>query len=95
MDREAFFTSMVEVIEDLQDNPEAAEILRDPVAGHQVNLFDVGLLRSLTVMRVLVALEERFDVTVPIGRYGMEAFFTLDSMYEMMTQLVDDGVPRG
>lgn len=88
MDDAPFAQSIIGMIGELQDNPDATAVLNDPVTGPETNLFDAGLLRSLTVVQLLRAMEEHFNVQVPIERYGMEAFFTIRSIQQMMEPLL-------
>jgi|ERR671914_3021679 hypothetical protein len=89
MDDALFFRSIISMIGELQDDPDAVAVVGDPVTGPEINLFDTGLLRSLTAVRLLRAMEDHFDVQVPVERYGMEAFFTLRSIQQMMEPLFD------
>ncbi|WP_327734027.1 phosphopantetheine-binding protein [Streptomyces nojiriensis] len=88
MNDKAFFASVVHLIAELQDDSETVEPLRDPVRGPEVNLFDAGLLESLTVVRLLRAIETEFGVQVPVERYGMEDFFTLRSIRQVVEPLL-------
>jgi acyl carrier protein len=89
VDNESFFNSVIDLIRALQDDPGAVGVLRDPVTGPEINLFDAGLLESLTVIQLLDAIEDSFGVQVPIHRYGMEDFFTLRSIQQMVEPLID------
>ncbi|MDX3611298.1 phosphopantetheine-binding protein [Streptomyces europaeiscabiei] len=91
MDDEPFFRLIIDMLDELQEAPNTVAALSDPVTGPDINLFDAGLLRSLTVVRLLRALEDHFDVRVPVEQYGMEAFFTLRSIREMMMPLLGAG----
>lgn len=86
-----FYDHMIGVIERLFGASEATELLRDPVEGPDLNLFDLGLLTSLSVSRLLVALEELSGLVIPVERYGAEAFFTLRAMRGMVLELTTPG----
>ncbi|MET7708997.1 phosphopantetheine-binding protein [Micromonospora sp. NPDC005413] len=88
MDDASFFQSIIGLLGEINDDASAVAALNDPVTGPEINLFDAGLLRSLTVVRLLRAMEEYFNVQVPVEQYGMEAFFTLRSIRRMMEPLL-------
>jgi acyl carrier protein len=90
MDDASFFNSVIDLIGELQDDPEAVDVLRDPVTGPEINLFDVGLLESLTVLRLIRAIEQSFGVRISLERYGMENFFTLRSIQQIVAPLLDN-----
>ncbi|WP_280408123.1 hypothetical protein [Nocardia brasiliensis] len=82
MNKSTFQNKMIERIAELHDDPRVVEVLRDPDRGSTINLFDAGILRSSTVAALLGTLEQINGSPLPIEKYGMEAFFTLDSMYQ-------------
>jgi hypothetical protein len=89
VDEQGFYGHIIDVIERLFGVREATRLLRDSPEGPDLNLFDLGLLTSLAVPRLLVALEEFAHVVIPVDKYGVEAFFTLRAMRNMVVELTN------
>ena len=51
-------------------------------AGPHDNLFDLGVLDSFTVVRVIVFLEELTGSPIDLGQADIESFSTIDRIYQ-------------
>jgi acyl carrier protein len=60
------------------------ELLRDVLSGEpptpETDLIDSGLLDSLSLVELLFALEQEFQLSIPLDNLELDAFRTIDSI---------------
>ena len=81
MNRDQFYSAMRGALLQLRSTYGAGDGLDDDTVDVDDNLFDRGLLTSLTVASLIAILEHWSGAEIDVERYGMEGFFTLRSLY--------------
>ena len=71
-------------------NAEAGNHEFPAVIGPDDNLFDMGLVTSFSVIRMIVFIEEISGTTIELSDHELERFYTLRGLYD----LVDAGEQR-
>lgn len=63
-----------------------AEICQDDVVleDHTIDLFESGLLDSFGTVELLVQIEERFNITVPITEFDRETWNTPNNIVQQL-----------
>ncbi|BAQ23701.1 D-alanine--poly(phosphoribitol) ligase subunit DltC [Streptococcus troglodytae] len=51
------------------------------------DLFDAGVLDSMGTVELIVELENRFDITVPVSEFGRDDWNTANKIIEGITEL--------
>ena len=51
------------------------------------DLFDAGVLDSMGTVELIVELENRFDIRVPVSEYGRDDWNTANKIVEGVTEL--------
>lgn len=51
------------------------------------DLFDAGVLDSMGTVELIVALENRFDIHVPVSEFGRDDWNTANKIIEGVTEL--------
>ena len=51
------------------------------------DLFDVGVLDSMGTVELIVELENRFDIRVPVSEFGRDDWNTANKIVEGVTEL--------
>lgn len=65
-------TELLEIIDDL--------FMEDVSEMLDEDLYDAGILDSLGTVELIVALEERFDIIVPVSELGREDWNTVNKI---------------
>ncbi len=82
MDRATFTQNLTEFLIGLDDDP--SEDLR---FGPGDNLFDEGVVTSISVVRMISHVEELIGTRIDLAQHSIERFFTLDSIYDLATEI--------
>ena len=80
MDRDTFMTELRGFLAEL--NPDEAE--HAAALGATDNLFDMGLVSSFTMVRLIVFVQQLTGVQVVVQGRPLESFYTLDGLYELV-----------
>ena len=85
-----------EVLGDLRDYVQR-EVLsgRDLELDGSTPLLEWGIIDSLSLLRMIVHIQDRFGVEVPPERLVPEYFNDLDTITEMVVELVGQASPNG
>ena len=51
------------------------------------DLFDAGVLDSMGTVELIVELENRFDIRVPVSEFGRDVWNTANKIVECVTEL--------
>ena len=51
------------------------------------DLFDAGVLDSMGTVELIVELENRFDIHVPVSEFGRDDWTTANKIIEVVTEL--------
>ncbi|MET1072483.1 MAG: hypothetical protein ABWY11_07550 [Umezawaea sp.] len=78
MDREQFHRNMTDFLADLDQDGDPVEV------GPDDNLFDEGLVTSFSVVGMITHLEELVGHPIDVSRYGVERFYTIGGLYEVV-----------
>ncbi|GIG56001.1 hypothetical protein Lfu02_03730 [Longispora fulva] len=81
MTEAAFYQNMTAFLSQLDDEAGAPDI------GPDDNLFDEGLVTSMSVVRIVAHFETLVGHRVDVARHGLERFFTLREMYQLANAL--------
>ena len=54
------------------------------------DLFDAGVLDSMGTVELIVELENRFDIRVPVSEFGRDDWNTANKIVEGVTELRND-----
>lgn len=80
MDRETFLTELRGFLAEL--NPDRTE--RVAALGEQENLFDLGLVTSYSMVRLIVFIQQLTGTAVEVQGRPLESFYTLDGLYRLV-----------
>lgn len=56
-----------------------------PAFGPDDNLFTLGLVDSLRLVELIVFMEQLADREIPVEDYSIASFYTLNSLYELVS----------
>ena len=70
---------VIEIIEEL--------FMEDVSDMMDEDLFDVGVLDSMGTVELIVELENRFDIRVPVSEFGRDDWNTANKIVEGVTEL--------
>lgn len=70
---------VIEIIEDL--------FMEDVSDMMDEDLFDAGVLDSMGTVELIVELENRFDIRVPVSEFGRDDWNTANKIVEGVTEL--------
>ena len=70
---------VIEIIDDL--------FMEDVSDMMDEDLFDAGVLDSMGTVELIVELENRFDIRVPVSEFGREDWNTANKIVEGVTEL--------
>ncbi len=54
------------------------------------NIFDNGLLDSLAIVQMLLNLQEKFDITVPVSEFNREEWNTVNKIAKQVENLKNE-----
>ncbi|EGC21474.1 D-alanine--poly(phosphoribitol) ligase subunit DltC [Streptococcus sanguinis] len=72
-------TEVIEIIEEL--------FMEDVSDMMDEDLFDAGVLDSMGTVELIVELENRFDIRVPVSEFGRDDWNTANKIVEGVTEL--------
>ena len=72
-------TEVIEIIEEL--------FMEDVSDMMDEDLFDAGVLDSMVTVELIVELENRFDIRVPVSEFGRNDWNTANKIVEGVTEL--------
>ena len=72
-------TEVIEIIEEL--------FMEDVSDMMDEDLFDAGVLDSMGTVELIVELENRFDIRVPVSEFGRNDWNTANKIVEGVTEL--------
>ena len=72
---------VIEIIEEL--------FMEDVSDMMDEDLFDAGVLDSMGTVELIVELENRFDIRVPVSEFGRDDWNTANKIVEGVTELRD------
>ena len=81
MDRDEFYDRIRAFIREPRPGRDA---VTDVPVDEDDNLFDLGLVNSFSMVRLLVHIEELLGVQVDVTQHEPESFFTLRGMYDSL-----------
>lgn len=70
---------LLDILEDICDD----DIFRD---DFDMDLFEEGLMDSLAIAELIVAIEETFSITLPPTEYGKEEFATVNRILKILRE---------
>ena len=70
---------VIEIIEEL--------FMEDVSDMMDEDLFDAGVLDSMGTVELIVELENRFDIRVPVSEFGRDDWNTANKIVEVVTEL--------
>ena len=70
---------VIEIIEEL--------VMEDVSDMMDEDLFDAGVLDSMGTVELIVELENRFDIRVPVSEFGRDDWNTANKIVEGVTEL--------
>ena len=73
---------VIEIIEEL--------FMEDVSDMMDEDLFDAGVLDSMGTVELIVELENRFDIRVPVSEFGRDDWNTANKIVEGVTELRND-----
>jgi acyl carrier protein len=59
----------------------------DPSIGDDTSLFSSKMLDSMDVLRLIVFIEQRFDIKIPVFEVSLEMFDDIDSISNLIEKL--------
>ncbi|HBC0571577.1 TPA: D-alanine--poly(phosphoribitol) ligase subunit DltC [Listeria monocytogenes] len=65
----AFRENVLEILEEITETDEV-------VQNTNIKLFDEGLLDSMATVQLLIEIEERLDITVPVSEFDRDEWAT-------------------
>lgn len=70
----------------------ANEVLEGEDVGLEAStpLLELGVLNSMEIMKLVSHIENRFEVTVPMGKILAESFKDLNAITDMVVELAQD-----
>jgi acyl carrier protein len=80
MDRDTYLTELRGYLAEL--NPDKVEIAAK--LGEHDNLFDLGLVTSYSMVRLIVFIQQLTGTEVDVQGRPLESFYTLDGLYRLV-----------
>lgn len=74
-------TEVIAIIDDL--------FMEDVSDMMDEDLFDAGVLDSMGTVELIVALEEKFDISIPVSEFGRDDWNTAKKIVEGVKELQD------
>ncbi|AQY51726.1 D-alanine--poly(phosphoribitol) ligase subunit 2 [Listeria weihenstephanensis FSL R9-0317] len=76
----AFREDVLEILEEITESEEVVE-------NTSVNLFDEGLLDSMATVQLLIEVESRLGITVPVSEFDRDEWSTPDQIIAKLEEL--------
>ncbi|WP_239256922.1 D-alanine--poly(phosphoribitol) ligase subunit DltC [Listeria ilorinensis] len=76
----AFRDDVLEILEEITETEEVKE-------NTSIRLFDEGLLDSMATVQLLVEIESRLDITVPVSEFDRDEWATPDMIIHQLEEL--------
>ncbi|MBA3927186.1 D-alanine--poly(phosphoribitol) ligase subunit DltC [Listeria rustica] len=76
----AFREDVLEILEEITESEEVVE-------NTSVNLFDEGLLDSMATVQLLIEVESRLGITVPVSEFDRDEWATPDQIIAKLEEL--------
>ncbi|MBC6309973.1 D-alanine--poly(phosphoribitol) ligase subunit DltC [Listeria sp. FSL L7-1582] len=76
----AFREDVLEILEEITESEEVVE-------NTSVNLFDEGLLDSMATVQLLIEVESRLGITVPVSEFDRDEWATPDQIITKLEEL--------
>lgn len=71
------------VLEILEENTETDEVVQNT----NIKLFDEGLLDSMATVQLLIEIEEKLDITVPVSEFDRDEWATPEMIITQLEAL--------
>lgn len=81
MDRDTFHGKVRDFLASLQEDDDAR--VAAARVGADDNLFDLGIVTSFSIIRMIVFVEELTGCSIDISEHDIERFYTLNGVYEL------------
>ncbi|MBC1488749.1 D-alanine--poly(phosphoribitol) ligase subunit DltC [Listeria sp. FSL L7-1485] len=76
----AFRENVLEILEELTETEEV-------VQNTNIKLFDEGLLDSMATVQLLIEIEEKLDITVPVSEFDRDEWATPEMIITQLEAL--------
>ncbi|MBC1543469.1 D-alanine--poly(phosphoribitol) ligase subunit DltC [Listeria sp. FSL L7-0233] len=76
----AFRENVLEILEEITETDEV-------VQNTEIKLFDEGLLDSMATVQLLIEIEERLDITVPVSEFDRDEWATPEMIITQLEAL--------
>lgn len=76
----AFRENVLEILEEITETDEV-------VQNTNIKLFDEGLLDSMATVQLLIEIEEKLDITVPVSEFGRDEWATPEMIITQLEAL--------
>ncbi|EAC3818772.1 D-alanine--poly(phosphoribitol) ligase subunit DltC [Listeria monocytogenes] len=76
----AFRENVLEILEEITETDEV-------VQNANIKLFDEGLLDSMATVQLLIEIEERLDITVPVSEFDRDEWATPEMIITQLEAL--------
>ncbi|ACK39993.1 D-alanine--poly(phosphoribitol) ligase subunit 2 [Listeria monocytogenes] len=76
----AFRENVLEILEEITETDEV-------VQNTNIKLFDEGLLDSMATVQLLIEIEERLDITVPVSEFDRDEWATPEMIITQLEAL--------
>lgn len=84
MNRDEFTAQVADYLRKV--NAEADDTEFPVEVGLDDNLFDLGLVTSFSVIRMIVFIEDLAGCTIELGEHELEVFYTLRGLYSLIDE---------
>ncbi|MDT0090289.1 D-alanine--poly(phosphoribitol) ligase subunit DltC [Listeria marthii] len=76
----AFRENVLEILEEITETDEV-------VQNTEIKLFDEGLLDSMATVQLLIEIEEKLDITVPVSEFDRDEWATPEMIITQLEAL--------
>ncbi|EAD4269363.1 D-alanine--poly(phosphoribitol) ligase subunit DltC [Listeria monocytogenes] len=76
----AFRENVLEILEEITETDEV-------VQNTNIKLFDAGLLDSMATVQLLIEIEEKLDITVPVSEFDRDEWATPEMIITQLEAL--------
>ncbi|EKZ4799198.1 D-alanine--poly(phosphoribitol) ligase subunit DltC [Listeria monocytogenes] len=76
----AFRENVLEILEEITETDEV-------IQNTNIKLFDEGLLDSMATVQLLIEIEERLDITVPVSEFDRDEWATPEMIITQLEAL--------
>ncbi|EAC6912357.1 D-alanine--poly(phosphoribitol) ligase subunit DltC [Listeria monocytogenes] len=76
----AFHENVLEILEEITETDEV-------VQNTNIKLFDEGLLDSMATVQLLIEIEEKLDITVPVSEFDRDEWATPEMIITQLEAL--------